>query len=246
MPDPFTIYRQHADQYERLVSYEDYEHQLPAALSAIRSFERADVVEWGAGTGRVSELIAPNARSIIACDLNDHMLHLAAAKYRRFEHLKWQTVVMDHRRAPLRDRVADISIAGWTLGYLGPSYCGDRWQEQIRQAINQMQRVLRPVGTLIIIETLGTGETVPTPPTDWLAEYYHFLEHQLDFHATSIRTDFKFDSLEQAASLISFFFGGDWADKVRHNNWIILPECTGIWWKQAAEWYGVIKDKEYA
>lgn len=232
MPDQFTIYRQQADQYDRLISYEDYEHQLPAALAAIRSFEHADVVEWGAGTGRVSGLIAPVAQSIIACDLNDHMLQVAAAKYRRFEHLKWQTVVMDHRRAPLRDQVADIAIAGWTLSYLGRKFCGDSWPQQLRQAIDQMQRVLRPGGTVIIIETLGTGETEPQPPTDWLAEYFHFLEDELDFRATSIRTDFKFDSLEQAASLIGFFFGDDWVDKVRRNNWVILPECTGLWWRQ--------------
>ncbi len=234
VPDQFAIYRQHADQYERLVSYEDYEHNLCAALTAIRSFDQTDVVEWGAGTGRVSTLVAPCARSLIACDLNPHMLHVAAEKYQRLAPLRWQVVAMDHRRAPLPDRMADVAIAGWTLCYLARPYCGDTWQQQIAQAIDQMGRVLRPGGVIIIIETLGTGETTPRPMADWFAEYFHFLEEDLGFRSTWVRTDFKFDSLEQATSTISFFFGGEWAEKVRDNNWIILPECTGIWWKEVS------------
>jgi SAM-dependent methyltransferase len=232
MPDQMLIYQQHADQYERLISYEDYEGNLYAALTAIRSFDRADVVEWGAGTGRVSALVAPQARSIIAGDLNPHMLHVATGKYRRVPQLHWQVLAMDHRAAPLPDRVADIALAGWSLCYLARKFCGDTWQQHLLRAIAEMQRVLRPGGTIIIIETLGTGETEPRPMADWFAEYFDFLENDLGFQSTAIRTDLKFDSLDQAAELISFFFGDVWVDRVRENNWIVLPECTGIWWKE--------------
>ena len=78
-----------------------------------------------------------------------------------------------------------------------------------------MRRVLRPGGTIIIIETLGTGETEPHPMADWFAEYFDFLENDLGFQSTWIRTDFKFDSLDQAAATISFFFGDEWDEKVR-------------------------------
>jgi ubiquinone/menaquinone biosynthesis C-methylase UbiE len=231
MPDQFTIYRQHADQYELLVSHEDYEHRLFPALSAIRSFDRADVVEWGAGTGRVSALIAPRARSLIACDLNDHMLTVARSKLQHHKRLCWQIVAAEHRRMPLPDCCADIALAGWTLGYLTSQYYAESWQQAIGQAVAQMQRVLRPGGAIIIIETLGTGCTEPAPPTAALAAYYCLLEDELGFQAAWVRTDYKFDSLEQAAALTSFFFGDEWADIVRRNGWIILPECTGLWWK---------------
>ena len=231
MPDQMTIYQAYADQYDALTAHEDYEQRLYPALAAIRSFDRADIVEWGAGTGRVSALVAPYARSIIAGDLHAHMLPVAAAKYRQFGHLKWQTMVMDHRYAPLPDRVADVALAGWTLCYLARKFCGESWQRQLTQAIAEMRRVLRPGGTIIIIETLGTGETEPRPMADWFAEYFDFLENDLGFQSTAIRTDLKFDSLEQAAATISFFFGDEWDDQVRRNNWIIVPECTGLWWK---------------
>jgi ubiquinone/menaquinone biosynthesis C-methylase UbiE len=230
-PDQFTIYRQQADQYEALVSYEDYEQHLYPALMSIRSFDQADVIEWGAGTGRVSALIAPHVRSLIACDLNAHMLKAARPKLARCFDLRWQTIVTEHRHMPLPDGCADISLAGWTLGYFNSRYYGDGWQEALQQAISEMQRVLRPGGTIIIIDTLGTGATEPTPPHAELVAYYRWLE-ELGFQSKWIRTDFKFDSLERAAALSSFFFGDSWVDKVRDNNWIILPECTGIWWKE--------------
>lgn len=232
MPDQFTVYQQYADQYDQLTSYEDYKGNLYRALTAIRSFDRADVVEWGAGTGRVSALIAPHARSIVAGDLHAHMLRVAAAKYRRYPQLKWQVLAMDHRRTPLPDRVADVALAGWTLCYMARKFCGEVWQQQLTQAIIEMRRVLRPGGTIIIIETLGTGETEPRPMADWFAEYFAFLENDLGFQSTAIRTDLKFDSLDQAAEMIGFFFGEEWDEKVRRNNWIIVPECTGIWWKE--------------
>ena len=232
MPDQFTIYRQHTDQYEHLISYEDNEQRLWPALSAIQSFDRADVVEWGAGTGRITALIAPVARSIVACDLNAHMLQVARIKLRQYAGLIWQTAVADHRHMPLPDRCADVSLAGWTLGYFNAQAYGNGWRQAIGCAIEQMQRVLRPGGTIIIIETLGTGFTEPRPPTEALAAYYQVLEAEMGFQATWIRTDYVFDSLDQAAALTSFFFGGEWADKVRDNNWIVLPECTGIWWRE--------------
>ena len=231
MSDPFTIYRQHADRYDRLKAREDYRQRLLAALSAIRSFDRADLVEWGAGTGWLSTLVAPQARSLIACDLNPHMLHIAAEKYREFEHLPWTLVAADHRRAPLPDRVADVALAGWTLCYLGRQFAGETWQQQIAQSIAEMQRVLRPSGTIIIVETLGTGCAEPAPPADWLADYYAVLENDLGFRSTWARTDYQFASLDEAVELLGFFWDDEFGETARRNNWIITPECTGIWWK---------------
>ena len=227
-----TIYRQHADQYDRLTSYEDYEQRLYPALAAIRSFDHVDVVEWGAGTGRVSELIGAHARSLIACDLNAHMLANARPKLARCAGLVWQTVAAEHRHMPLPDHCADVALAGWTLGYFTSKFYAESWRQTIGQAIAQMQRVLRPGGTLIIIDTLGTGATEPHPPHEALAAYYRLLEDDLGFQSTWVRTDFQFDSLDRAAELTSFFFGDEWDEKVRRNNWIVLPECTGIWWKE--------------
>jgi ubiquinone/menaquinone biosynthesis C-methylase UbiE len=232
MPDQFIIYQQHADRYDLLKAREDYQQNLRPALSAIRSFDRADIIEWGAGTGWLSALVAAQARSLIACDLNPHMLRVAAKKYRSFDHLRWQIVSADHRRAPLPDRVADVALAGWTLCYLARKFIGDAWQSQMIAAVNEMQRVLRPGGTIIIVETLGTGTAEPASPADWFADYYAYLENDLHFQSTWVRTDYQFASLDEAVDLLSFFWDDEFGETARRNNWIVTPECTGMWWRE--------------
>jgi SAM-dependent methyltransferase len=226
-PDQFAIYRGQARRYENLVAHEDFQHNLGPALSAIRSFDQADWVEWGAGTGRLADLAAPTARSIIAFDASAAMLAVAADKLNRIDGLKWQVAVTDHRRAPLSDRCADVAIAGWTIIYLSSKFIPD-WQSTLRQAIGEMQRVLRPGGALIIIETLGTGYTEPQRQ---YPDYYDFLEHDLGFQLKWLRTDYQFGSVDEAVEGLGFFFGERFEQEIRDNNWSIVPECTGIWWK---------------
>ena len=226
-PDQFAIYRQQARQYENLVAHEDYQHNLAPALSAIRSFDQADWVEWGAGTGRLTDLAALSARSIVALDLNAHMLAVAAEKLARIDGLRWQTAVADHRHAPLPDHCADIAIAGWTIIYLSSKFVPD-WQAALRRAIGEMQRVLRPGGALIIIETLGTGYT---EPARLYPDYYDFLEQDLGFEHTFIRTDYQFSSVDEAVNGLGFFFGERFEQEIRDKQWDIVPECTGLWWK---------------
>ena len=94
----------------------------------------------------------------------------------------------------------------------------------------EIKRVLRPGGTFIILETLGTGHETPFV-NESLVDYFTYLENE-GFQKSWIRTDFHFKSLAEASSAIGFFFGDEMAQKVIDNNWVILPECTGIWWKK--------------
>jgi ubiquinone/menaquinone biosynthesis C-methylase UbiE len=228
-PDQCSIYRDQAAAYEQLVAHEDYQQQLRPAISAIRSIDQADWVEWGAGTGRLTELAAPTARSILALDASAAMLRIAAGKLRRRPRVKWTVAVADHRRVPVPDRCADIAIAGWTIIYLSSRYVA-HWQTAVRQAIGEMQRVLRPGGALIVIETLGTGHT---DPQRLYPDYYDFLENELGFQHTWLRTDYQFASVEEAVDGLGFFFGDAFVQTIRDKQWNIVPECTGLWWQYA-------------
>ncbi|NTU66120.1 MAG: hypothetical protein HGB05_22620, partial [Chloroflexi bacterium] len=72
----------------------------------------------------------------------------------------------------------------------------------------------------------------PAPPAAWFAAYYAFLENDLGFQSTWVRTDYQFASLDEAVELLSFFWDDEFGETARRNNWIITPECTGIWWKE--------------
>jgi len=98
MPDLQEIYEQHADQYELLASREDYQGNILRTLQEIRSLAGLDVVDLGAGTGRLTCLLAPIVRSIHAVDSSAHMLEVATAKLQKSGLHNWQVHVADHRR----------------------------------------------------------------------------------------------------------------------------------------------------
>jgi ubiquinone/menaquinone biosynthesis C-methylase UbiE len=229
MPDHKEIYNSRAQDYERLVSREDYQAHLLKTLNQVRPLEGMDVVELGAGTGRLTCMMAPLAGTIVACDISPHMLDVAAAKLRGIGLLNWRLAVADNRALPLADQTADLSIVGWSLGYC-TSWYAETWRDEIGRALAHMKRVLRPGGTAVILETLGTGAESPRPPTDGLAAYYAWLEKDHGFSSTRFRTDYQFASLAEAEELIRFFFGDALADRVVNENLVVLPECTGLWW----------------
>ena len=73
------IYESDAERYEVLISREDHQGNIPGVLDEIISVEGLDVVDLGAGTGRLTVMLAPQARSIISLDISDHMLDVTRA-----------------------------------------------------------------------------------------------------------------------------------------------------------------------
>lgn len=105
------------------------------------------------------------------------------------------------------------------------------WKENLDRAFSEIRRVLKHNGTLVIIETLGTGFQLPHPPNH-LIEYYNGLESDHGFSSTWIRTDYRFPNNEKAEKSTRFFFGDELANKVKEKKLISVLECTGIWWKR--------------
>lgn len=223
------VYASKGNEYERMVAREDYQNNIPAAIHKIRDLAGLDVIDTGAGTGRLAVMFAPIARSMRAYDLSPEMLAVAERRLRAAGLSNWQTTVADHRGLPAPDASADVILSGWSVVYTVVWYPDD-WQQQLARALDEFRRVLRPGGTLIILETLGTGYAQPTPPED-LKKYFAFLE-SAGFSSTWIRTDYKFASMDEGKELTTFFFGDDIVHKFSSTDPAVLPECTGIWWKQ--------------
>lgn len=230
MPSFEEIYASHADAYDALIEREDYQENLLPALAAIAPLDGARVVEFGAGSGRLTRLLAPLARQIQAYDASAHMLSVAEAHLKRMGVTNWALGVADNKRLPVDDNGADVAIAGWSFGH-SVGWFPERWREEIGAAVDEMARVLRPGGTAIILETMTTGSETPAPPTEGLAAYYAWLENERGFQSRTIRTDYQFESLDEADRLTRFFFGDELAERVRRENWVILPENTGLWWR---------------
>jgi ubiquinone/menaquinone biosynthesis C-methylase UbiE len=232
MPDHKKVYASEAEQYEALVAREDYQQNIERALDGIVRVDGLDVIDLGAGTGRLSGLLARRTRSTRAFDISHHMLTVTRDKFRRLPGGLNLAAAADHRFIPAASASADVVLSGWSVSYLAV-WNPDRWREQLDGWLTEVKRVLRPGGYVILFESLGTGNASPEK-LEHLADFYPWLD-ETGFHYQWIRTDYKFASPEEAAELAGFFFGEEMGRRVRDENLVILPECTGVWWRKRVE-----------
>jgi ubiquinone/menaquinone biosynthesis C-methylase UbiE len=224
------IYTHQAAEYHRMIAVEDADARLLPAIEAVLPLAGKRVLDLGSGTGRIPLLIQGLASRVAALDLHRPMLRENELQRRRVQGC-WTPVEGDMRRLPFPSRWADAVIAGWAIGHLRAWYDQD-WKAHMTPILQEMHRVAAPGGALIIMETLSTGALTPAPPTAGLAEYYAWLETKWDFNRTEIRTDYQFESVDEAVACTEFFFGPELADAIRQNNWARLPEWTGVWSKR--------------
>lgn len=229
MPSEALVYQQHAEEYERLIAREDYQGNILQTLERMCALKDLDVIDLGAGTGRLARLLAPCVRSIKAYDASAHMLEMARAALQGMGLANWQVGVADHRQVPEPDACVDLVVSGWSFCYLAV-WGGEQWREQLEAGYREVRRLLRPGGMFFLLETLGTGQETPAQ-VEHLAGYYDWLAEK-GFQSSWIRTDYRFQSLEEAAQLAAFFFGKDMEEQVVANKWVTLPECTGVWWQK--------------
>ncbi|MCE2490359.1 MAG: class I SAM-dependent methyltransferase [Anaerolineae bacterium] len=233
-PNQQQIYENDAARYKRLVAAEDWQQRLLPAISDVVPLAGAMVVELGAGTGRLTRLLSPCVKKVHAFDRSGNMLHHARNHLLRQCPVNWSLAMADNRDLPLAHGCADIAIAGWSFGH-STVWNEKGWRAEVDRAVSEMQRVLRPGGTAIILETLGTGSETPQPPTATLAAFYRWLETERGYTRRWLRTDFRFASLEEARELLGFFFGEEFASQAPLSASCVLPECTGIWWRRVPD-----------
>jgi ubiquinone/menaquinone biosynthesis C-methylase UbiE len=228
MSDTKQIYQSQADRYHTLVSREDYQGNLLPAILQIDPISGRDVLELGAGTGRLSGLIAPLAHTLTITDLSMHMLSMGVEKLQETSHNPWLACLAAHHALPFSTFSFDTVIAGWSFCYAA-IHVGADWKKSLEQALDRVQQLIKPNGKLILIESLGTGYETPHPP-DVLTDYLAYLDTH-GFESTWIRTDYCFKNMPEALELTRFFFGDQPMPMQQTDAGVIVPECTGLWWK---------------
>ncbi len=225
-----NIYTHHADKYHQLILPEDVDGNLLPALQKVSPLAGKRILDLGTGTGRLPLLLGEQAAQMVCLDLHWDMLR-ENRQQRRKKDGRWGLVQGDMRLLPFPTDWAQVVTAGWALGHFTGWYA-DEWQTQAKPVLQEMHRVAAPSGVIIIIETLTTGSLTPAPPTEWLAQYYGWLEHEWGFTRQEISTDLQFASVDEAVAQTEFFFGPELTAKIQDQGWARLPEWTGVWGKQ--------------
>jgi len=229
MPTQEEIYKTEAEKFEALITREDYQGNIIRALLEMAPLENHVVYDLGTGTGRLACLLASHVSRIRAFDISEEMLRVCRQKLTTSGLTNWRVDVADHRQLPVDDASADLVVSGWSVSYLAV-WNPDSWRIELEKWLGEMKRVLTAGSFIVLFESLGTGNESPIK-LDHLKDFYSWLD-EIGFDYKWIRTDYRFDSLEEAEYLSRFFFGDDLGDKVKQNNWVVLPECTGVWRKQ--------------
>ena len=232
-----NIYKTQSLEYDELISKEDYKHNILKTILKLADINNKIVIDSGAGTGRLCEMVLPYAKRIYGFDISDEMLNEARNKLSKSQLKKIFFKKCDHRNIDLPDHSADLIMSGWSLCHLVKWNWKNR-NKELDKVMIEFSRLLKKNGKIIIFETLGTGTVSPKPPTDKLAEYYESLEKRFDFKKKIIGTDYLFDNKIQCERLVSFFFGQETVSKIFKEKIVkfkkekvIVPEFTGVWHK---------------
>ena len=222
-----NIYQTDGDRYEALIAREDYQGNILKTIEEIINPDDLDILDLGAGTGRLTLLLASRAKSIRAFDISGEMLRVCRERLVASGLSNWQVEIADHRKLPIPNYSSDLALSGSSVSYLAV-WNQESGDKELENWLSEMKRVLRSDGMIILFESLGTGKESPIR-LEHVESTYQWLDAN-GFQSKCIRTDYKFESLEEAEELSRFFFGDDLGEKVRQNEWIVLPECTGVWW----------------
>jgi ubiquinone/menaquinone biosynthesis C-methylase UbiE len=223
------LYNERTEDYERLTQYEDYEGNLLPALNEIHPLEGTKIIEFGAGTGRITIQLLPLIRKVWAFDISPMMLATAQRKLMPAGRTNWLVGIGDSRAMPVPSDCAEVAIEGWSLVQIATWHI-ERWRREVEKAVDEMIRVVHPGGVVMAIETLGTGKMEPAPVGKHKAVHDYLGER--GFSSTWIRTDCCFPTLREAQEALEPIFGKATLETVvESERGVILPECTGIWWR---------------
>ena len=234
MPDIWDIFNNQSEKYDLLVSREDYEHNLIKEINIVIDLSGREVLEFGAGTGRLTFQLCQYAKKVLALEKTMAMMNTAVKNMKKLKIKNCEFRQADNLEKLQLNKKFDCAIEGWSF-LAGISSSPGGWKREnainiINTEIDNMRRNVKNSGKLFIIESLGTYVNKPSPWDVWIPVYDH-LEKNLRFSKKIIRTDFKFANLEDAVKLFPFFFGEEYKEKIIKENATIIPEYTGIWFK---------------
>ena len=226
----YEIYDSYADDYDRLVRYEDYKENLKKFLLKEIDWKDKIVFEAGIGTGRITEMYIHLAKQVIGADRAEHMLEKAERNLHSFPQ-KIQFVKMENDKLVFERDDFDIFIEGWSFGH---TYLDDPKKTRfwLNRLFERLKITMKSGGTVIFIETLGTCVDAPGDSIEVLNQFYSMIENDFGFLRKTLQTDYKFTDLDDTEIITGFFFGDEMAQKVRKLGSPIVKEYTGIWIKK--------------
>lgn len=141
--------------------------------------------------------------------------------------------VADACRIPLPDHEIDIAIYPWSLtSILSPAW-DNNWRDLLTSLLAEARRIVRPHGTIVIIETVNLRDELPWGEV-WhpkRREFLSFLETDLAFTRHMFSNDWNFEDARNLRKFGPILFAPKMLRTMIREGTTMLEECAGIWWK---------------
>jgi len=223
------IYKKYSTQYDQLVTSEDHQNNLKKFLLNNIDWNNKIVYEPGIGTGRLTNIYIDRISFVYGFDIENHMLKQCKKNLYKYMN-KIRLNAADNIELPTVEEKADILIEGWSFGHTIVEYEFDV-PGTTEKLIDNLNKLIKDNGIIVIIETLGTNIDKPKSITQPLDHFYSLLEKKYGFNKTIIQTDYMFNEYKEAAEVLGFFFGKEMKEEILQKKINIIPEYTGIWLK---------------
>lgn len=177
-PELFSVERRAMDRPGRVT--DALRHALP---------DRGVVIDVGAGDGFTAGLVATGTLLVVPIEPAEGM--------RRTERrLPWLGGIA--QELPLRTQSVDGAYSTWAYFFTGDG-CNPK------PGLDELHRVVRRGGPIVIVDNLGGDEFTALAPSDIAASRQQWSE--LGFACTEVATVFEFETEAEAAELLTFYFG---------------------------------------
>jgi len=146
------------------------------------------VLDIGAGNGFTAERLTTQSRTVIAAEP-------AAGMVDPSRRLPWVRSVA--QQLPFRGRTFDAVYATWA--YFFPDFL------DITPGLEEVKRVAAPGGKVVIVDNAGGDEFSAMAASPGHSDLETW--HRLGFDTQIVETAFEFESLEEADTLLTLYFG---------------------------------------
>jgi SAM-dependent methyltransferase len=184
--------------FDLLAQAIDPQQLVPATMAAIAPVEGYVLLDIGAGIGDRTIPYAQLAAHVFALEPDPSILPVLRGRIKS-SGLTNVTVLPNSVEAiPLDDASVDIAYATWSC-FFGPGS---------ELGLSEVERVLRPAGTLLVVQNYGRDELAQawTPDEAECETWVSWFEEQ-GFACDIVDTVWQFSNPEQAVSVLEFLWG---------------------------------------
>ncbi len=121
-----------------------------AILSALEQPQSAKILDFGCGSGNLSQLLSKNGYDVFGVDISKKLLEYAKQKQR--DH-KWEVIHYDGKKLPFDDESIDAIVTYGVLIYL-------KDDNDFLETLKELHRVLKPGGQFIPVEQATKSTTI--------------------------------------------------------------------------------------